>query len=225
MIRILIALTGAFLANLCPAFAAQAAPCPPGARCGNIVFDGDSISAGVGAHGAKPDQLMALLLPMPVTAANVSVGGRPVRDCLGMFDRTIAPRHMPDALFNVIVFHAGDNDVVLNDTAETIYRNFTEYVRRAHRDGWIVLVSTELPRLQFSPAQEHELETYNRLLVENRAGADGVVNIAADPDLNDPAKRRGSTYFSPDLTHPSDTGYERLNIMLSKAVVEVVSRR
>jgi lysophospholipase L1-like esterase len=220
MIGILILLAGFFLAS-----GAQAAPCAPGARCGNIVFDGDSISAGAGAQIAKPDQLMAMLLPMPVTAGDVAVGGRPVRICLEMFDSTVAPRHVADAPFDVIVFHAGDNDVAQRDSAETIYRNFTAYVQRAHRDGWVVVVSTELPRMTFNAAQEHELEAYNRLLVENHAGADAVVNIAADHELNDPAMRRGSAFYSHDLTHPNDAGYERLNLMLIKAVVEVVSRR
>lgn len=220
MIGILILLTGFFLTS-----SAQAGVCAPGARCGSIVFDGDSISAGAGAHAARPDQLMAMLLPMPVTTGDVAVGGRPVRVCLEMFDSTVAPRHVSDAPFNVIVFHAGDNDVAQRDNAETIYRNFTEYVQRAHHDGWVVVVSTELPRVNFNPAQEHELEEYNRLLVQNYAGADAVVNIAADHELNDPALRRGSAFYSHDLTHPNDAGYERLNVLLTKAVVEVVSRR
>lgn len=205
--------------------AAQAAGCQTGTACGNILFDGDSISAGVGTRVARPDALLAQSLPMPVSTGNVAVGGRPVRDCLALFDQNVAPRFRRDAPFNLIVFHAGDNDVALGMDAETAYRNFTQYVSRAHQQGWRVVVSTELPRPGWNAAMEGQLEAYNRRLLANTAKADAVVDLAADPALYDPATRPESPFYGPDAVHPNDAGYARLNGLLSKTVVDLLGSR
>src|ERR1700733_10692852 len=98
-----------------PRFDASSAACgqngPLPANCGNIVFDGDSISAGAGSTGGRGlDKELMQDLRVRARVTNVSVGGRPVSVCLKTFPGLVTPQFVPTARFNLIVFHAGDND-------------------------------------------------------------------------------------------------------------------
>ena len=187
--------------------------------CNVIFFDGDSISAGLGAspdHNLDIQFMQALGLPERVY--NVAQGGRPVFDCLKQFDVNTAPLKDTRARATIFVFHAGDNDIARQRNAMETYESFTRYVALVHAQGWKLVVSTEIPRLDFAPAQEAELEDYNRRLVENAAGADAVVNLALDPRFADLTQRRSSPIFGGDRIHPNDAGYRILAEKLAEAV-------
>jgi lysophospholipase L1-like esterase len=186
--------------------------------CGNILFDGDSIAAGVGASpNQPPDQQFLRGLGRPARLANVAAGGRPVSECLQLFPMTVAPRHSTAARFNLIVFHAGDNDIAQGRDSATAYAAFTAYVAAAHKQGWMVLVSTELPRPNFSAPREAYLEDYNKRLIANGAGADGVVDLSVERRLTDLRDRADSGYYVADKVHLNDAGYARLTQRLLDA--------
>jgi lysophospholipase L1-like esterase len=198
--------------------AAQTQPCGDGQPCVNILFDGDSISAGYGTSpGKRPQQLMQQALGQPARIRNVAVGGRPVYQCLDRYPMNVAPNFEPAAQTNLIVFHAGDNDIAQGRDADATYQAFTTYVQTAHRQGWKVLVSTELPRPDFNPAREAALLAYNRLLIANGAGAEAVVDLSALPRLYDPQHRDASGWYSetPIPIHPNDAGYTAMMTLLT----------
>lgn len=185
----------------------------------NLLFDGDSIPAGMGAspsHGS--DVLVAASLGAGVRLHNVAVGGRPVSDCLALYPRLVAPLFDPATTRNVIVFHAGDNDIAQGRNAGQTYAAFTAYVAAAHSQGWKVVVSTELRRMDWRTPQTTELARYNDSLRRNEAGADAVVDFDADSRMTDPALRRDPALFTRDGVHPSDGGYAVLAAMLAPAV-------
>jgi lysophospholipase L1-like esterase len=187
--------------------------------CNVIVFDGDSISAGGRATpGNGLDIQFMLALGSPARLYNIAVAGRPVIDCLTRFDQGIVPLKDPQARLNLIVFHAGANDIAKRHSAAQTYQAFTNYVALAHTQGWKVVMSAELPRPDFLPAQEAELEAYNRYLLENKAGADVVVNVNADRRFGDLKDRDGSPVFSFDKIHPNDAGYAIFGQLLAAAV-------
>jgi lysophospholipase L1-like esterase len=187
----------------------------------NLVFDGDSISAGWGATGHKLDQLVAAALDGDVKLHNVAEGGRPVIVCLQRYDSLVAPLYDRSVRRNVIAFHAGDNDIAAGRSAAETYTAFSAYVAAAHRQGWRVVVSTELRRADFAPELEDQLERYNALLRQNQAGADAVVDLDADPKLRDFAYRKDPRLFTPDGIHPSEGGYAVIAAMLAPAVRRV----
>ena len=116
----------------------------------NLVFDGDSISAGWGSSpGHGLDARVVAALGGNVRLHNVAASGRPVAECLRMYDQLVAPLFDPAVRHNVIVFHAGDNDLVQGRDAALTYAAFTDYVAAAHRQGWKIVVSTELRRGDF----------------------------------------------------------------------------
>ncbi len=189
------------------------------AGCGNILFDGDSISAGVGSSPANgPDAQFFRRLDRPARLGDIAAGGRPVSECLRLFPTLVEPRYVAQAPFNLIVFHAGDNDIVLGRDAEATYQAFTAYVAAAHRQGWKVIVSTELPRPDLPATRQVELEHYNRFLIANHAGADKVVDLAETPRLVDPHDRVASGLYAPDSVHLNDAGYaEMVRLLLVAA--------
>ncbi len=192
--------------------------------CINLVFDGDSISAGVGAtHDHSADRLVARELGH-VRMYNVAVSGRPMGECLQLYQELVAPLFVPGGPPNVIVMHAGDNDIGRGGTGSQAYAAFTMYVAAAHRQGWKVVISTELKRPDFSPQKAAELAGYNDRVRRNKAGADAVVDLDTEPKFADPAYRNDPAVFSKDRVHPSDGGYVLLADMLTPAVKRVAGR-
>jgi lysophospholipase L1-like esterase len=189
------------------------------ARCVNLVFDGDSISAGAGASpGHGLDSQVVAAIGDDVTPHNVAVGGRPVSECLRLYDHLVAPLFNPSSRHNVIAFHAGDNDIAQGRSADQTYVAFTAYVAKAHQQGWKVVVSTELRHVNFSELMEMKLEDYNNLLRRNQAGADAVVDLDAEPKFKEFSYRTNPALFTQDGVHPSDGGYALLAGMLAPPV-------
>ena len=199
-------------------------PIPSG--CGNILFDGDSISAGAGASPAQhPDAQFVRALGHPARLWNSAASGRPVSDCLRLFQANVAPHIVPGAKFNLIVFHAGDNEIRQGRDAAATYKAFTAYVAAAHRQGWKLVVSTELPRPDFPPTRESELDAYNRILLANRAGADAVVDLGTEPRLTDLHDRVVSGWYAPDSVHLNDAGYGIMTRLLVTATRPLLLQR
>ncbi len=195
------------------------------AGCVNLVFDGDSISAGWGASpGHALQNLVPATLGADVQTHDVAAGGRPVVTCLQLYPRLIAPLFVPSTRHNIIAFHAGDNDIILGRDAPQIYAAFTDYVVAAHTQGWKVVVSTELRRPDFRRPQETELLEYNSMLIQNKAGADAVVNFDSDPRMTNMTDRLDPALFRHDGIHPSNGGYAVLAAMLVPAVKRVAGR-
>jgi lysophospholipase L1-like esterase len=218
---------GAFLALVnAPHGRSEAAePACDSAACVNLVFDGDSISAGWGASpGHGLDTLVAAALGAGVRSRNVAVGGRRASKCLKYYPRQIAPRFVAATPHNVIVFHAGDNDVARGSDGALAYAAVTAYVAMAHRDGWKVVVSVELPRPDFDRRKAAELADFNDRMRQNKAGADAVVDWNADPRMTNMSNRADPALFSRDGIHPSDGGYAVLAAMLAPAVRRVAGR-
>jgi lysophospholipase L1-like esterase len=191
----------------------------------NLVFDGDSISRGFGSSpGHGLDARVAAALGDGVTVHNVSVGGRPVSVCLRLYGQGVVPLRDAGSQHNVIVFHGGDNDIAHGADAAATYAAFNDYVAGAHRDGWKVVVSTELRRYDFRSEQERELEDYNRRLRGNDAKAEAVVDLDSDPRLVEASYRRDPAIFIEDGVHPSDGGYAVLTGLLAPAVRRVAGR-
>jgi lysophospholipase L1-like esterase len=185
---------------------------------GMIVFDGDSVSRGLGASpGQGPDDQLGRLLGHPARIRNVAVSGLPVGKAVAKFSRDVAPLFDAAAAFNVIAFHAGDNDIAAGRTAAEAYDSLTDYIGSARAQGWHVVVSTELARPDFPPDKQQALAEYNTLMRRNAAGADAVIDYAVAPGLAEIA-REGSPFYNRDHVHPSDRGYGVLAAMLAEAI-------
>ncbi len=191
-----------------------------------LVFDGDSISIGVGASpGRTLAEQVVPLLPPGVASHAVGAGGRPVKECLARYDTDVRPLYDAGAEHNVIFFHAGDNDITQGSSARQAYDALTTYVARAHRQGWSVVVSTELQRFDLPEAMRADLAAFNALVLANSAGADGVADFGGDAILGGVTNRRNPTYYTLDGVHPADTGYAILAGLAARALLPRLAAR
>lgn len=182
----------------------------------NVLFDGDSISAGAGvARFESPYEQLARMLGPGAQVKSVAVGGRPVKTCNALYSQLVGPAYNPTANLNAIAFHAGDNDIAQGATAQQTYEQFTDYVRKAHAQGWKIIVTTELDRLGFPLPKQNELARYNEMLLQNRAGADVVYDYNQVPAMRD---HRNPWVYTEDEVHPTVAGYTILAEMLFKGI-------
>ncbi len=191
-----------------------------------VLFDGDSIAAGL---GASPGCTLALqvqaLLPRGTRVAVAAVSGRPAQHCLALYDETVAPAFDAAAAACVIFFHAGDNDIAQGGTAAGAHAALRGYVARAHAQGWAVVVSTEMQRFDFPPAWQGELDAYNALLRADRAGADGLAEFGADPEMGGADARADPARYTADGVHPADGGYAVLARVAAASLLPLLRGR
>ena len=208
---------GAMVLGLFAATQVQAAEPACGPDCLNLVLDGDSISA------MTPAKAVQDRIPGVAHGTNTARGGRPVHECLTLFPTLIEPLYAPAAQRNIIIFHAGDNDIGQGRNADQTYAAFTQYVALAHRQGWRVVVSTEFHVPHFNAEREAQLEAYNTMLLRNQAGADAVVDMDADRRFLDLSYRSDPALFR-DPLHPSDAGLAIMLDRLAPAIRRVAGR-
>lgn len=191
--------------------------------CANIVIDGDSVAGGAGAtQDHKPQVLIQAALGPLAMVRSVAVGGRPAYQNAALFNERVAPLYNATAAVNIIALHSGDNDINQGKSAEEAYRSVTAYVTEAHRQGWRVIVSTDMMRKNFPPAKEANIEAFNRLIVSNASRADAVVDLSRRPTLYQLKGRAESGLYSPDLVHPNNAGYAVLVTMLMEPIQQMV---
>ncbi|MBS0644726.1 MAG: SGNH/GDSL hydrolase family protein [Proteobacteria bacterium] len=185
----------------------------------NVVFDGDGVAAGIGASpGRGLDAQVGAALGVQARVQNVAAGTRPVLNCLTMFGQRVAPLYIPEFRANIIVFQGGRQDIAQGRGPARAYAALTDYVAAAHRQGWKVIVLTELRPDDLSAARQADLEAYNDRVRHNRARADAVVDFDSEPRLADPVQRRKSELFNAGGVYPNDGGYALLTAMLVPAI-------
>lgn len=189
-----------------------------------LVFDGDSISLGVGAsHGHTLSDQILPLLPTGVNSHVVAAGGRSVKDCLDLFEINVKPLYDSNAGLNIIFFHAGDNDIAYGRNAEETYDLIKSYTKRAHNQGWIFIGSTKLQRYDWPDSFRAVISLLNKLIIDNSAGANSIVDFQSESIMGSHESRLDRTYYTLDGVHPADVGYKILANILFKNLLSYVS--
>jgi hypothetical protein len=167
---------------------------------GNLVLDGDSIAASMGA-GTEPDlasEIVALLgFHDKVTV--VGVPGATVQSRVQLFDQRVSPLFDPTQQPNVILFHGGDNDIYFGADAAEAYPRLALYVSKAHASGWKVVISTELQRYDFTAQKQDQLLQFNKMIIENTAKADAVADFASNGDMESQKSRSDPHLYNKDV--------------------------
>lgn len=187
---------------------------------GILVFDGDSISLGVGAsYGHTLADQVIPLLPEGMISYVTAAGGRQVKECLKLFESGVCQLYDKNAASNVIFFHAGDNDIAWGSNAHETYAAIKDYITLAHHQGWRVVVSTELQRYDWPHPARYELDLLNSFILANNAGADGVADFQGDPIMGSERGRLDQTCYTMDGVHPADAGYAILAKIAAAALL------
>lgn len=126
---------------------------------------------------------------------------------------------------NILLIELGTNDLGTDQSSATdLYSTATAYIAWAKSAGFYVALITILPRsLAWTPAQETQRLSYNTLVRQNAAGADAIVDWAADPLMGDGVNPTTSPYYADGL-HPTVLGQNELATLDAAALKPLLGR-
>ena len=182
----------------------------PSGNRGTLVLDGSSVEAGMGSTGMNNLTRLYEHGLSGIVIYNVAIGGAKTSDRLLALPATLG-LFPDDGRPAVLLCGIGANSLGSGVSASAAYAQLTAYVALAHRSrtGLLVGVTTLIPN---GPAIDYgygdQFGIYNRLVAGNQAGADFVVDRAADKIMGDPSRYRPSPdqAISADGAHPTDAG-------------------
>ncbi len=176
---------------------------------GNIVFDGDSLTAGSTATDPYPSQVMRGFRT-GVECVNLGIGGQRLQEMLSNAPAKVDPLHRSYLGQNVVVIWGGTNDMRhWAHPPEAVYSRLREYCLQRRAAGYAVVVLTMLPRTDgaYPPNLEADRQTFNRLIRATWPGfADALVDMGTDPLVGLQGCELDARLFSPDRVHLNNTG-------------------
>ena len=179
------------------------------ATIGNIVFDGDSLTAGSTATDPYPSQLMRRFRP-DVQWVNLGIGGQRLEDMLGNAPIKVDPLYDIHLGQNVVVVWGGTNDMRhWLHTPEVVYSQLRQYCLERKKRGFTVVAMTLLPRSDgtYPPGFEANRQAVNMKIRATWPGfADAFVDVGADPLIGRPGCEVNRKFFSGDRVHLNNSG-------------------
>jgi len=194
------------------------APQPVPQATPTLQFIGDSITLGYTAPA--PFSSMLTLTNQPAYAiTNWGIVGEGINAMAGSEANRVAPLCTSSAgPANALVF-GGTNDLsqFMPFTVEQVFARLVSEIQTLKKAGCRVFVGTMLSRTGTAGStigtMDQAKDAYDALILTRAktAGADGVVDFAANPLLGADNAYSNSTYFNPaDQIHPTNAGQELL---------------
>lgn len=179
-----------------------------------IVFDGDSITAGSFTGNRNLTHYLRPLLDGTPEIFNLGVGGRTLAQLDGVSSKARVTSLFTSAYGAgkclCVMGSGGTNDIfVSGTTAAALYPILTSYVATIRAAGLVLGGVTLLPRTDAGATAPRlaERAAYNPMVVANAAGADFIVDAAADPVMGALTAPDSTTYYRTDKLHPNANGY------------------
>jgi lysophospholipase L1-like esterase len=186
----------------------------------NVVFVGDSITAGL--KGTAPSLLLSL--NVAATVSNYSGSGWTAAQIQQVLFGELRMLYAPKAALNVLVFMAGTNDVTVTCTQATadatalIIRSCCLYAQSL---GWKVIVCSLTDRANGATSVQ---AVSNLLQAGWRGFANEFADLASDPIVGLPGASSNVTYFDADQLHPITAGNQRIADIQSGAVNRILAQ-
>lgn len=182
----------------------------------NVVFDGDSLTAGTGAlpfgnfplGNDYPSQVVASL-DHRGTYWNVGVGGETTLTMIANAPTAVDAKYVPGAN-NVVCFNGGTNDILGGATDVTTYNRIVTYCQARQAAGWKVVVGTITPRSDSGVpgSQDTYRLSVNTMIRANWPSfANGIADIGADANMGTLGQELNTQYYNGDNVHSNPNGY------------------
>lgn len=182
----------------------------------NIVFDGDSLTIGVGAlpynnfpfDNSWPSQVAAAI-DHRGTYYNVGVAGETTLAMIANAAANVDAKYVPGAN-NVVCFNGGTNDIYFGATDVTTYARIVQYCQARQAAGWKVIVGTITPRSDAGDpgSQDTYRLSVNTMIRANWPSfANGVADIGADANMGTLGQETNTQYYNGDNVHHNANGY------------------
>ena len=171
-----------------------------------LVFDGDSLTAGIVYSETYPNQAMSLITGS-WDMYNTGSGGYGISSLRGRGTTTVDGLYNATVAKNVVVVWGGTNDLV-GVSAQSTYDTLRGYCEDRRARGWKVVVLSMLPRQYGNePADFEERRTaFNVLLDANHNFADAYVPLHNNTVIGDDDDCLNTTYYF-DKLHMTAAGY------------------
>jgi len=172
-------------------------------RTKQVVFTGDSITAGSGAAfgtGWVAQLAATNALWKTVKVVNMGVPSRTLQD-MSVSHTDVDGVHDGSLENNVCVIFAGTNDLTASATGATAYGSLTSYVASCKSAGYNKVIV--VPCMTRQGIDQTQRGIYNTAIAANTCGADAVVTLPAQLMAN--GNEANTTYFA-DGTHPANAG-------------------
>jgi lysophospholipase L1-like esterase len=194
----------------------------------NIVFDGNSLTAGVG--GSQPYSINCVQSLInsqySVISSNFGVSGQTTVQMISDANSQIDGAYDPSKNYNIVVCWEGINDLYFGATITQAYNNLVTYCLGRKAKGYKVVICTLTPRQNTgTPAnQETNRLAVNQLILTNwKTFADAVANIGDNIPMGLYASCTNSIYYSSsDLVHFTDVGYNIMAGIASTAIFSAI---
>ena len=200
-----------------PAYSAGAGDLRPGVELapgvrqtiGNIVFDGDSLTAGSTATDPYPSQVMREFHP-EVLWVNLGIGGQKLSTMLENAPTKVDPLFQTKLGRNVVVIWGGTNDMRhWNHAPAAVYSQLRQYCLDRRKLGYTVVVMTLLPRTDTGYPEnfEPDRQRVNAMIRRGWVGfADALVDVGSDPLIGLAGHEVDPRFYSPDRVHLNNGG-------------------
>lgn len=187
-----------------------------------IVYVGDSLTLGL--DGTFPYNHY-ITLPtyngIALNGTNVGISGWTLQQMYASAPIDVNPLFNSRAGLNVLVIWGGTNDIsVSGQSPQQAFANLQAFAQRQRQLGWKVIVATMIARSGFN-TQKTALDN---LIRQNWTQfADGLSDVAANFNLGDDNATTNLTYYQPDGTHLTDTGYALVGSIMQTAIEKLVA--
>lgn len=182
-----------------------------------VVFDGDSITTGLGVAAGSdfPSQTVPLLTEPDWLKVNVAAGGRTVATMVSQAARIVDSAYDAQYTNKIVCEQGGINDVFGGASAATVYSNLLTYWAARQAKGYKVVACTVLPASTVTGGAETARTDLNTSIRGDATKYDALADIANDARLQNTAN---TTYFQADGVHPTAAGAAVIAEIVAAAV-------
>ncbi len=190
----------------------------------NIVFEGDSLTAG----DIYPNYVISMLNPDidENFIHNVATSGQTLYPTMiSDASRQVDAKFLGPDYRNIAVLWAGTNDIFLNSEldASILHGSIRNWCNGRKAAGFQVIVCTITPRSDYgSPRSfEENRQALNELIRTHYFEyADGLADIAADPHIGDAGDELDTTYYY-DNVHMTALGYAIVANIVKDSIIRL----
>jgi len=170
---------------------------------------GDSITYGLGlatpSTQAWPVNLSLTNQPA-YTVSNMGLSGMTVSAIVGSEPNRVGTLCRAQQGPSVAILFGGTNDAAFSNSPTEVMAKVASWIQTVKAAGCRAFVGTMISRT--SPNLDSFKDAYDALILTSaeKAGADGVIDFAANPLMGADGAAANATYFQGDQTHPTAAG-------------------
>jgi len=188
-----------------------------------VVYVGDSLTFGYG--GTYPYNHY-IALPacngIPFASYNIGINAETLQTMKSIAPSNLNSLFAHNAPVNIAVIWGGTNDIANGVSAAQAFFYLQTFAKDERALGFRIIVATMISRVGL----DSQKDAYNALIRENWPNfADGLADLAANPNLGADGAYSNRTYFQSDRIHLTDMGYSLVGSIFQAALGRLITGR